>query len=79
MAHPINLRLARNIQAARKRRGFTQEQLAELVKTSYKYIQRIEGKQPPDLRISSLEKIAKVHKIKPAKLLNFFLHKIPAT
>ena len=69
MPHPINLKLAQNIKVARMRRGLTQEDLAELVQTSYKYIQRIEGKRPPDLRISSLEKIAKVLNIKISKLL----------
>jgi len=63
--------VGRIIKKARQQEGITQEKLAELAKTSYKYIQRIEGKTPPDLRLSSLEKIAKALKISPAKLLDF--------
>ncbi len=43
--------------------------LAEAVKTSYKYIQRIEGKTPPDLRISSIQKIAKALRVKISQLV----------
>ncbi len=53
------------------KRGYTQEDLAELVKTSYKYIQRIEGKNPPDLRVSSVEKIAKALGVKLGRLLDY--------
>ncbi len=61
--------LGDKIKKFRKKRGITQEELAELVKTSYKYIQRIEGKTPPDLRISTIQKIATALKIKPSQLL----------
>ena len=69
MENSINIKLARRIKETRIKRGYTQERLAELVKTSYKYIQRIEGKSPPDLRISSVEKIAIALDVKISKLL----------
>lgn len=69
MTASINLKLGQKIKVLRQKRGLTQEQLAELVKTSYKYVQRIEGKNPPDLRISSLERIAKALKTTPTELL----------
>jgi len=69
MLSPINLKLARNIKQARMRRGYTQEELAEAAKTSYKYIQRIEGRTPPDLRISSIQKIAKALRVKISQLV----------
>lgn len=47
----------------------TQEQLAERIKTSYKYIQRIEGKSPPDIRLTTIERIATALKIKISKLI----------
>ena len=71
MKKTINLNLGIQIRAVRQKRGLTQEQLAELTKTSYKYIQRIEGKTPPDIRLTTLEKIAKALKTTPSKLLNF--------
>jgi transcriptional regulator with XRE-family HTH domain len=71
METTINIKLGRKIKELRKRRNITQEELAELVKTSYKYIQRIEGKTPPDVRLSTIEKLAKALKVKPAELLKF--------
>ena len=70
MSRPINLKLGKKIREFRKKRGITQEQLAEMTKTSYKYIQRIEGKNPPDVRLTTIEKIAKALKTNPEKLLN---------
>lgn len=67
----MKILLGRKIKEIRKRRGVTQEQLAELIETSYKYIQRIEGKSPPDVRLSTIVKLAKALKVKPAELLKF--------
>ena len=57
------------IKQFRKKRGITQERLAELTETSYKYIQRIEGKNPPDIRLTTIIRLAKALKVKPAELL----------
>ena len=69
MSTIIGVKLSKKIKEIRKKRGITQERLAELTKTSYKYIQRIEGKYPPDVRLTTIEKLAKALKIKPAELL----------
>lgn len=71
MGYTINTKLGRKIKEFRRKRGITQEQLAEMIKTTYKYIQRIEGKTPPDVRLSTIEKLAKALKVKPAELLKF--------
>jgi transcriptional regulator with XRE-family HTH domain len=72
MTNPINIKSGKNIKAIRLKRGITQEKLAELTKTSYKYIQRIEGKtNPPDIRLSTLERIARALKTTPSKLIDF--------
>ncbi|MBI3999466.1 MAG: helix-turn-helix transcriptional regulator [Candidatus Omnitrophica bacterium] len=55
----------------RKRKGYTQEGLATLTGIDYKYIQKIEGKNPPAVRIDTIEKLAKVFKISCSKLLDF--------
>jgi len=65
------VKLGKKIREFRKKRGITQEKLAELTGTSYKYIQRIEGKTPPDVRLSTIVRLAKVLKIKPSALLDF--------
>jgi transcriptional regulator with XRE-family HTH domain len=63
------IQLGKKIKEYRRKRGITQEQLAELVETSYKYIQRIEGKSPPDIRLTTIVRLAKALRIPPSKLL----------
>jgi transcriptional regulator with XRE-family HTH domain len=59
------------IRSLRIKKGLTQQQLAELSELEYKYIQRIEGKNPPSLGLLKLIKIANAFKIAPAGLLEF--------
>ena len=63
------MKLGRKIKEFRKKRGLTQEQLAESINTSYKYLQRLESKRPPDIRLSTILRLAKALKMKPAELL----------
>ena len=69
MNNVTGIELGRKIKEFRRKRGITQEQLAELIETSYKYIQRIEGKNPPDVRLTTIVRLAKALKVKPAELL----------
>ena len=71
MLATINLKLGKKIKKLRGKRKITQEQLAEMTKTSYKYIQRIEGKTPPDIRLTTVEKIAKALNTTPSGLLKY--------
>ena len=71
MKSNARLRLAKRIQALRKKKGYTQEALADRVGIDYKYLQKIEGKNPPAVRIDTIEKLAKVFKISCSKLLDF--------
>ena len=71
MNNLAGLRLGRKIKEFREKREITQERLAELTGTSYKYIQRIEGKTPPDVRLTTIVRLAKALKVKPADLLKF--------
>lgn len=70
MSNTINIKFGKKIKEARLKRHITQEQLAEATKTSYKYIQRIEGKTPPDIRLTTMERIAAALKIKISKLID---------
>ena len=63
------IQLGKKIKEYRRKRGITQEELAELVETSYKYIQRIEGKSPPDIRLTTIVRLANALKVPPSKLL----------
>ena len=71
MRKSIRLKLGKKIKQLRKEGGFTQEKLSEVAKIDYKYLQRIEGKNPPNLKLETLERVAKAFKISVSKLLDF--------
>ncbi len=67
----IRLKLGKRIKELRTSRKYTQERLSEVAEIDYKYVQRIEGRNPPALKIDTIEKLAKALKVKPAELLKF--------
>jgi len=67
----VRIKLGKRIRQLRKKSGYTQSRLSEMVGIDYKYLQRIEGKNPPNLKLETLEKLAKAFKIPLSKLLNF--------
>lgn len=69
MKSVIRLELGHRIKQYRHNRGYTQEKLAELACIDYKYLQRVEGKNPPALRIDTIEKIAKALDVKTRALI----------
>ena len=71
MENAIRLKLGKKIKKLRKRCNCTQEKLSEIADIDYKYIQRIEGKHPPALKIDTIEKLAKALKVRPFELLKF--------
>jgi transcriptional regulator with XRE-family HTH domain len=64
MKQDITVTLGKKIKEERNKAGITQELLAALTKIDYKYIQRIEGKTPPNITVRTIEKIAKALKVK---------------
>jgi transcriptional regulator with XRE-family HTH domain len=67
----IRLKLGKKIKELRTKRGYTQDKFSEVADIDYKYVQRIEGKNPPALKVDTIEKIAKAFKVNPAELLKF--------
>ena len=65
----IRLKTAKRIKELRRKRGYTQEKLSELSGIDYKYLQRMEGKSPPNIKIETIERLAKAFKISVSKLL----------
>ncbi|HOW59805.1 MAG TPA: helix-turn-helix transcriptional regulator [Candidatus Omnitrophota bacterium] len=59
MQREIRQRIGSEIKKLRQRKGLTQAQLSEISHIKYKYIQTIEGKNPPNIRIDTLERISK--------------------
>lgn len=71
MKTDIRLKLGKKIKELRNKKKLTQEELAFETGIDYKYLQRIEGKTPPNLKIETLEKLANALNVHPSKLLDF--------
>ncbi|MFT3991955.1 MAG: helix-turn-helix transcriptional regulator [Luteolibacter sp.] len=62
-------RLLRRLKALRVERGLTQEAFSEQSGISYKYYQAVEAGRKRDLRLSTLERLAKAHGLEVWQLL----------
>jgi transcriptional regulator with XRE-family HTH domain len=62
-------KLKKRILELRKESGYTQEEM-EIFELSYRQIQRIEGRETINMRLSTIFKIAKAFKMKPHELLD---------
>ena len=69
MKTSLKIIVGRRIREARNKLNLTQQELAEQADVDYKYLQRIEGKTPQNLKLETIERIATALKISPAKLL----------
>ena len=71
MRENIKARLSDRIRQLRQKHGYSQQKLAELAEIEYKHIQRLESQKPCDVKLSTLEKLAKALKVSLPKLLSF--------
>lgn len=67
----INEKFGLRMRTLRAKKKLTQEKLADLAGIDYKYVQMLEGKNPPSPTLNTLEKLAKAYKISLLRLLNF--------
>lgn len=67
----IDLRFAKRLKQLRQRYGLTQEELAGRSEISVKHIQRLESSKPSSVRLSTLERLAKVFGLSVSSLLKF--------
>ena len=65
---PVVEHFAANVRRFREKRGLTQQRLAERLGADLRWIQRIEAGER-DVSISSLSRIARALKVRPAYLL----------
>lgn len=70
MKRNIKVSYAARLRKLRKEYGYTQQKLAELSDIEYKHVQRLESKKPCDVKLTTLEKIAKAFNITISKLLD---------
>lgn len=71
MGKEIRHHISKRIREFRNLRGLTQAELSEMSKVAYKYIQQIEGKNPPNIRVDTLARISKTLRVKCSDLINF--------
>jgi len=69
----MSLNIKQKLRELRKKHKLTQEQLADLSGVDYKHIQLLESKNPPSVRIDTIEKLAKAFDLKCSKLMDFGL------
>ncbi|MBU2634753.1 MAG: helix-turn-helix domain-containing protein [Nanoarchaeota archaeon] len=67
----IRLRIGKKLRKLRKKQKITQEEFANRADIDYKYMQKIEGKNPPNIKVETLEKLAKAFNVSLSKLLDF--------
>lgn len=67
--HLIRIKFGKRLREWRAKRKLTQQQLADKAGLEYKYLQRIEGKKPPAVRIDTIYKLAQALKIEASSLL----------
>ena len=65
----IRLKFGKRLREWRSKRKFTQQELAERADIEYKYLQRLEGKKPPAIKIDTIAKLAAALKIEPSRLV----------
>ena len=63
--------MSKRIKRLREERDFTQEKFAEIAGIDYKYLQKIEGKNPPNIKIETLERLANALAITLPEFMNF--------
>ncbi len=68
---PMNAsqKIAKNLRKIRKTQGLSQEKAAEKIGLTLRYYAMIESKKPRQVRVSTLEKLAKGLKVPLEKLL----------
>ncbi len=72
MATPkIRLELAKQLRRLRKQHCLTQEEAAERAGMDVRYYQRLESTKPNAVKIDTLERLARIFRVKPGKLLDF--------
>ena len=64
-------KLGKKIKSLRAKYKITQENLAETTGIEYKYLQKIESSNPPNITLKTLAKLSKALKTTPSKLLTF--------
>lgn len=66
----LRKKFAKNLKQIRLDKGMTQEMLAEKLDISLRYVQQLEGRNTPNVKLDTLEKLSKALKTKVTDLLS---------
>lgn len=61
----------KRVRELRLKNGWTQSELARRAKISISYLQKIEGKNPPNVTVETIEKFSKAYHISLKQLMRF--------
>ena len=67
----IKTNYSNRLRNLRKKLGYTQQELADLSGIEYKHIQRIESKKTYDVKLTTIEKIARAFNRSVSAFLDF--------
>lgn len=70
MAEELRQKFAKNLKFFRAKAGLTQVELAERLGISPRYVQQLEGRKVPNVRLDTIEQLASILRIKPAALID---------
>jgi transcriptional regulator with XRE-family HTH domain len=71
MGREVCLKLGKRIRALRKKRGLSQERLAEKADITLRHVQRLEGVNPPAVAFDTLDAIAQALGVSLSSLVKF--------
>ena len=60
----LRQKFAKNLKRIREERNLTQERLAEKAEMNPRYIQQLEGKNTPNVKLDTIEKFSKILRVK---------------
>lgn len=70
LAEELRQKFAKNLKFLREKAGLTQVELADRLGISPRYVQQLEGRKVPNVRLDTIEHLASILKIKPAALID---------
>jgi len=65
----LRTKFAKNLKFFREKAGLTQVEMADKLGITARYIQQLEGKRVPNVRLDTIEQVANALGVKPPDLL----------
>ena len=66
----LRKRFANNLKSIREEKKLTQEQLAERLNISVRYVQRLESKSCPNVKLDTIDNLSRALRVRPIEFLS---------